>query len=449
MFFVQLTFLSAFLIESIGSYISIVGLSALFSTNPVIITMALSLDIAKVVTVSFLYKQWNNITNAMKYYMTLAAVILMVITSSGAAGYLSAEFQKAMLPTKGSEIQVTAMTEEKDRLTGRKLDIDKQISQLPVNDVRGRQKLQRQFADELSHINSRIIEIDKALPELQMEQVDVNAHAGPILYIAQAFDTTIESAVKYVILLIIFVFDPLAVALIIAGNFLLDQFKKEQKAEKDAEKAEARQAEIDAEIAKQNAVVALQQAQNVSQIIDEPSQAPAQQEQIHGLGVDLPESEIEILDEIKDQLVNSEFPPLPDDKLAQLSDLNHQLQEILSSGDSNRKRGRGRPKKDEAEPKPAIETDEQLDRIVSSLHPDLSVGNQVETIEDVIEHVVDSVNEEPKALEETSDLSTVEVIASSLGTINSDSADVTFHQAGDSLSNEWKVQKPSQNVYNS
>ena len=234
MIFALLTFLSAFLIESIGTYVSIVGLSALFSSNPVIIMLALALDFGKLVTVSFLYKHWKIMNKIMKAYMLAAATILMIITSTGAAGYLSAEFQKAIVSTKEGDIRVAALKEEKLKLEARKKEIDSQIANLPPNMVKGRQKLINEFKTEIAQVNTRIIEIDKTLPEIEVEKAHADSHAGPILYVAKAFDTTVEEAVKYVILLIIFVFDPLAVVLIIGGNFLIDQNKREKK-ERDEE----------------------------------------------------------------------------------------------------------------------------------------------------------------------------------------------------------------------
>ena len=242
MIFVFLTFLSAFFIEAIGTYTSIIGLSLLFSSNPVIITLALALDMGKLVTVSFLYKHWKKMHPIMKSYMLVAATILMVITSAGAAGYLSAEFQGAILNTKESDIRVTALKDEKVKLETRKKEIDSQIANLPPNMVKGRTKLINEFKTEISRVNDRIIEIDKALPDLEVAKAGTEAHAGPILYIAKAFDITVEEAVKWVILLIIFVFDPLAIVLIIGGNFLVDQRKIEQKeiarAKKEAEEEE-------------------------------------------------------------------------------------------------------------------------------------------------------------------------------------------------------------------
>jgi hypothetical protein len=228
LFFAILVFIAAFLIESIGTYTSVVGLSALFAANPVIITLAVSLDFAKVITVSFLYKEWKAVNKTMRAYMLLASAILMIITSAGAAGFLSAEFQKAIIPTKAGDIQVQAITAEKAKLELRKKEIDAQIANLPANVVRGRQKLMDGFKTELGHLNARTIELDAELPKIKIAQVDKVAHAGPILYIAEAFDSTPEKAVKWVILLIIFVFDPLAIVLILAGNYLLEKRAREK-----------------------------------------------------------------------------------------------------------------------------------------------------------------------------------------------------------------------------
>lgn len=237
--FTFLVLFAAFLIESIGTYVSVVGLSALFSANPVIILLAVSLDIGKVVTVSFLYRNWKDISWLMKSYMTIAAIVLMIITSVGAFGYLSAEFQKAIQGTNENAVIIQTMEDEQARLQARKEQIDNQIAQFPPEYVTGRRQAVEQFAPEVNRINERLAEIDQELPNLKLETIKKNVEVGPIIFIAEAFGTTPEQAVKYVILIIIFVFDPLAIALLIAGNFLIKN-KELLKAKKEQEKIEAR-----------------------------------------------------------------------------------------------------------------------------------------------------------------------------------------------------------------
>lgn len=234
MFFILIVFLSAFAIEAIGTLISIIGLSAMFMQNTLVVAMAVALDVGKVVAVSFLYKSWAKINFIMKLYMTLATVVLIMITSVGVFGFLSGEFQKAIAGNNQQGVTITALTEERDRLQKRKEEIDTQIASLPSNFVNGRTKLIKQFSGETTKINDRLLQIDEELPKLKIENIGRAVKIGPILYIAEAFKVTPEEAVKWVIFIIIGVFDPLAVALLIAGNFLWEQRKK-SKPKKQAE----------------------------------------------------------------------------------------------------------------------------------------------------------------------------------------------------------------------
>ncbi|MBK7425506.1 MAG: DUF2934 domain-containing protein [Propionivibrio sp.] len=162
----------------------------------------------------------------LRFYMILATAVLMAITSVGAFGYLSAAFQGAIKDTKQQQILVTAAMEEKAKLEARKKEIDAQIANLPSHIVQGRQKLISAFKGEADRINLRLRQLDAELPKMRAQQITINTHTGPIVYISQAFNVSVEQAVKYVILIIIFVFDPLAIALLVAGNFLWETRKK-------------------------------------------------------------------------------------------------------------------------------------------------------------------------------------------------------------------------------
>src|SRR5271154_1188303 len=174
MLFILLVLLSAFLIEGIGTYVSVVGLSALFASNPIIIVLAVALDLGKVVGVSFLYKYFKKINVIMKTYMTAAVITLMLITSTGAFGYLSREFQHAIAGTNQDTILVQSLEDEQHRLQSRKQEIDAQIAKLPDNVVRGRKALIQQFAPEQEKITTRLGEIDKQLPELKINAIKKN-----------------------------------------------------------------------------------------------------------------------------------------------------------------------------------------------------------------------------------------------------------------------------------
>lgn len=226
MIFIALTFLAALLIEGLGTLVSVIGLSKLFGANLIIIALAVALDLGKIVVVSLLYTYWAKLGKIMKTYALLAGFVTMVITSAGAFGYLSGEFQTAVIGTQEGSLKVDVLKQEQAKLEARKQQIDASIAAIPDR-YTARQKIQliAQFKDEQKQVTARLGDIDKQLPDLQIKQIGVEAKAGPILYVSKAFNVSIEVAVKYVILLIIFVFDPLAIFLIIAGNFLLHQRK--------------------------------------------------------------------------------------------------------------------------------------------------------------------------------------------------------------------------------
>lgn len=225
MFFTVLTFITAFAIEGLGTLVSVIGLSTLFGANPIIIALAIALDAGKLVVVTFLYSHWRRMGVLMKSYALVAATVTMVITSAGAAGYLSGEFQKAIVGTQEGSLKVQVLKEEQAKLEARKKQIDDQIANLPSNFSRSRVTLMKQFEAEQQQVTARLSKISEELPQLQIAQISTEAKAGPILYISKAFDVPVEEAVKWVILMIIFVFDPLAVFLIIVGNYLLHQHR--------------------------------------------------------------------------------------------------------------------------------------------------------------------------------------------------------------------------------
>jgi hypothetical protein len=226
MIFIALTFLAAFLIEGLGTYVSVIGLSTLFGANPIIIALAVALDLGKIVVVTLLYTYWNKLGKIMKAYALVASVITMTITSAGAAGYLSGEFQKAIMGTQEVGLKVDVLKAEQAKLEDRKKQIDAGIAAIPDRYTANQKiRLMNQFKEEQKQVTARLNELSRQLPEMQIAQIGVEAKAGPILYISKAFNISVEEAVKWVILMIIFVFDPLAVFLIIAGNFLLHQRK--------------------------------------------------------------------------------------------------------------------------------------------------------------------------------------------------------------------------------
>lgn len=228
-----LLFFTALTMEGIGSWISVIGLSAFFGGNILVIGIGIMFDIAKVTVVSFLYKAWDDINIAMRTYMVIVVCVLVGFTSFGAYGYLSMVFQDAIKPSIEANTQstikqaeLTRLLQEKKDLEQEKEKINNQISQLNPNDVKGRQRLIASFNPEQKRINTRINEIIKKTDELSIEKTKpVDSHAGPIIALAKALNVSVDDASRYIILLIVLVFDPFAISIVIAGNMAMN-FKK-------------------------------------------------------------------------------------------------------------------------------------------------------------------------------------------------------------------------------
>jgi len=213
--------LSAVILEGLGSTISIIGASAMFGNNILILCLFGMLDIAKLLIVTLLYKRWAKLNFVLRLYAVIAVVVTMVITSTGAAGYLTSAFQEAIVGVQQGTTQVELLQVERTKLENRKNEIDEQISNLPTSDVKGRVKLARQFATEQRSVTERIATLDKQITELKVQHIDTEAHAGPILTLAKAANIDTGTAVNLVVGMVILVFDPLAVFMVIIGNHLL------------------------------------------------------------------------------------------------------------------------------------------------------------------------------------------------------------------------------------
>lgn len=239
MLFTRLTFLAAFFIEGLASLVSIIGISSLFGNNLIVMSLMGALDVGKILIVSLLYTYWSKLPKLMKAYALIAATITMVITSAGAAGYLSSAFQQAIIGTQEGALQVATLKEQQTKYEDRKKQIDDQIANLDsTTSVNQRLRLMNGFKQEQARLDAQILAIDKQLPALQISQIKTEAKAGPILFIAKAFDISVENAIKWVILLIVFVFDPLAIFLVISGNFLYAQYRQNRQEIEPVPKAE-------------------------------------------------------------------------------------------------------------------------------------------------------------------------------------------------------------------
>ena len=246
--FAILTLLVALAISAVAAWYSIVGLMAIFAAAAIpIAIMGSVLEVGKLLTASWLYQNWTKIPFLLKSYLTTAVVVLMFITSMGIFGFLSKAHLDQTLKTEGSnglliqnlERQISQQRRiitDGETLLGQ---LDKTVEVLIEYDrIRGPEgalAVRKGQADQRAEINlqiqsavSSINEINEELLPLQKERVALEAEVGPLKYIAELIygdeaENMLDEAVRLVILLLIFVFDPLAVLLVIAGNMSLKE----------------------------------------------------------------------------------------------------------------------------------------------------------------------------------------------------------------------------------
>jgi|TARA_Y100000052_G_scaffold37_1_gene39 hypothetical protein len=234
-----LTFITSLAIAAVAAWYSIIGLTTIFSAAVVpIIIMGVVLEIGKLVAAAWVYQNWKETNVLLKSYLVSAIVVLMLITSMGIYGFLSKSHIDAGINTTEISVKLERLD---NRINGEQRQIDraeKTLKQLDdrlekMNEgwfiTRGIQQREKE-QEERQQLNNIIkkseSEIDKLLDkksEYQLEVKNFEVEVGPIKYIAALVygdeaKNYLDNTVRYVILLLIFVFDPLAVLLLISAN---------------------------------------------------------------------------------------------------------------------------------------------------------------------------------------------------------------------------------------
>ena len=258
--------LSALSVSSSAAFYSVTGLSKLFAgASFEVMVMAGSLEVAKLVTASLLYRYWSTINKVLRTYLTVATVVLVLITSMGIYGFLSAAYQDTYRQLTLKENQTNFISQKKEfyekdvaRFDQELLRISNNISTLSnaksssiqvkdtsiVGGVRTTistaelrmaakrikveeenrkdvQKLRVAAADSLQKFQLQILDLDN--------NTEVAGELGPLQYLSGLTGTPMDKIINILLLVIVFVFDPLAIALVIAANFAFTQAFPEKK----------------------------------------------------------------------------------------------------------------------------------------------------------------------------------------------------------------------------
>ena len=246
MFTIGITLLTALLLSAVAAYFSIAGLMAIFASAVVpIAVMGGTLELAKIVTASWLYRNWKTAPLLFRYYLVSSTIILSLITSLGIFGYLSKAHNDQNLVSGDVQSKI-AVYDEKIKTSRDNIDANrKALKQMDeaVDQVMGRSsdekgadkavQIRRSQQKERVRLQSEIQAEQKTITALSEERAPiaaevrkVEAEVGPIKYIAALLYTeqtvdVLEKAVRWVIIALVIVFDPLAILLLIAANMSL------------------------------------------------------------------------------------------------------------------------------------------------------------------------------------------------------------------------------------
>ena len=257
----------ALFISAVAAFYSIAGLSAIFAAavTPIII-MGLALEIGKIAATVWLHKYWNRVAVQFKLYLVPAILVLMLITSMGIFGFLSKAHMDQTVPAGDVAAQVqildekiatersnidankkalTQMDAQVDQLLGRTTD-DKGASKA-VQVRKSQAKERKSLQDDIAKSQKNIVAIQAERAPIAVQVRKVEAEVGPIKYIAALIygdnpdANLLERAVRWVIILLVFVFDPLAIVLILAADqtFIWIKEDKQKKKEEDEPAYEA------------------------------------------------------------------------------------------------------------------------------------------------------------------------------------------------------------------
>ena len=244
MILAYLTLLTALAISGVAAYYSIIGLVAIFSASVIpIAVMGVVLETGKLVSAAWLYHYWRKVNVLLKTYLISAVLVLMFITSMGIFGFLSKAHIEQTTVQSDNTLQIESIDSQ---IIRQQKDIERAELQLTllddalkkyvelgavtksINARKGQEEERNALISTINNATNIIATLTKQKYELRTKENELIAEVGPIKYIAELVygnseTNTLEEAVRWVIIIIVFVFDPLAVLLLISANISLKE----------------------------------------------------------------------------------------------------------------------------------------------------------------------------------------------------------------------------------
>lgn len=247
MFFILLLIIATLLLAGSAAFFSVYGLAKIYTGLVVVggfsfslpisagVIAGISIETGKLMAASYLYRYWHNTGVFLKCYLLAGIIVAMILTSVGVYGYLTASYQTDSIPLQETETKIQLMDDRKhdletlkEELKERRIHLTKQVDDLPSNFGKYRENTRKQIQPEIDKINKDIKQYSEELQliveeqhKLKTELIHTKVHVGPIIYVARIFNQEVDDAINWLTLMIMSIFDPMAVALTICVNIAL------------------------------------------------------------------------------------------------------------------------------------------------------------------------------------------------------------------------------------
>lgn len=226
--FIIILGVSAAIISLTGAAFSIAGLTKLFAGAPIAVgVMAGALEFCKMMAASFLHRNWRQLHFIMKIYMTLAVGILMAITSMGIFGYLSFAYQRTASELKNTAVAIDFLESKQRKVQGEMDRVQKTLDEIPASRITKKMEAQKEAEPHLQELQKQAVDIQMQLKNENLKKLSYEMEIGPVVFVAELFRAKTDNVATYLILLFVFVFDPLAVCMVLATSFAI-KMREEQ-----------------------------------------------------------------------------------------------------------------------------------------------------------------------------------------------------------------------------
>ena len=246
---------SALSVSASAAFYSVTGLSMLFAgASTAVAIMASSLEVSKLVIASLLYQYWTDLNKVLKIYLTIAVAVLILITSAGIYGYLSSAYQETANKSSVVDSKILALETKKKLYEDTRNNILKEKQSLvdlkgaltktsttqytdrngnlvvrsnnaSFKQIESASKSDEKLSSKVDIVNDSIFALENRILEIKTNS-QVSNELGPLKYLSNLTGYSMDRIINWFLIVIIFVFDPLAIALVIAANFAFTRLKQ-------------------------------------------------------------------------------------------------------------------------------------------------------------------------------------------------------------------------------